>query len=174
MKAGKVVGIVVILLAVIGGVIGGIIVYQNISEKKLKKEVNDARFSMYNDYVEYHNQLSAIMQDKNTLEYSPEAEENYLYIIEKIEEYRISIAGAKWCNTRDTSFNNECNQFKDVTTDYLIKLKKAVSGNLDYIRGQDSNEDGEILLGKWRDSSDARDKLDIELGKIESRTDYYE
>ena len=173
MKTGKIVGIIIFLLVVIGGVIGGTIAYQDFKEKKLKEEINIARINMYNDYVNYQNQLS-FMKDKVTLEYSPETENDFIYMIEKIEETQSLVATAKWCNTRDMSFNNECDRFKDVATDYLIKLKKLMSANLDYIRGQDSVKDGEILLEKLRVTSEAKEKLDTELGKIKSRTDYYE
>ena len=39
MKAGKIIGIIVVLLAAICGVIGGTIAYQDFKEKKLKEEI---------------------------------------------------------------------------------------------------------------------------------------
>ena len=124
---------------------------------------------MYEEFVMYYNQLIEQTEEATKKEWSsPDAEEEYLFAIEKIEETQDLIATAKWCNTKDASFNTECDQFKDVAADYFIKLRRAMSANVDYVRSEDL-EVAEIAVEKLKIAVDAKRKLDAELGKLESK-----
>ena len=165
-------GIILILLVIIVGV-GGTVAFQAISEKQRKKEVRNARTIMYNEFVFKFNDLVELIDTGDLFDYSLDsAEENTRNFIEKIEETRDLIVKSDWCNTKDRSFNNECDEFKNITNDYLIKIQNAMQANIYYIQSNGSEKKRDILLEKMEIAVNARGKVDLELSKIESKLLY--